>query len=302
MVAGEAGVVVGEVGAPGVVAEGAASVAGAAGVGTAAAEVPAEVPVARAVDRPAPPQPPAVATSAAAAAILTAARSCLRAAVTSLPILIEGAQVRASCRVVVFVTSVISLPRGAQREELLDAARIVVERYGIDRLCLQAVAAQADAPDEQVRRQFADRDALLLALLAAEQRWLDERIGPVPAPDDGEDPVERVMAAVAPYFDAKAERGPVFAALLLDPFPTSPAVARALVDHRRRVVLRWTEELSERSDLDFRAAKALAVVLIGAFEGAARQWWFGPSPRRCQLEDALRLVLRATLEPLIRRV
>jgi len=188
------------------------------------------------------------------------------------------------------------MPADQRREQLLDTARRVIARSGLSALTIDAVAAEGDVSRGLVYQHFGDRDALLMALLEAEWTWLNERILPALEADDGADLVDRVMLAVRPYFDAKAERGPVFAALLLDFGSGSAPVERALRDYRRRVVERWSRELRGGADVEERRTRALVVVLIGGFEAAARQWWYGSHARRADLEDAFRLVLRATIQ------
>ncbi len=144
-----------------------------------------------------------------------------------------------------------------------------------------------------VYQHFADRESLLLALLEAEWEWLDRRI--VPALTSTDDLAARAAAVIRPYFDAKLERGPVFAALLLWPQADAPAVSEAMHDYLRRTTRYWSREVREQFGVDEPTARAFIAVITGAFEGAARQWWFSDRPGRAALEDAYLTVVRATM-------
>lgn len=181
-----------------------------------------------------------------------------------------------------------------RRLQLLDAARAVVARAGLSGLTMESLASGAGVSRALVYQHFADRESLLLALLEAEWDWLDERI--VPALADTDDLAERAAAAVRPYFDAKSERGPVFAALLLGPTADVPAIHAAMHSYARRTTRYWSREVRDRFGVDEHTARAFIAVMTGAFEGAARQWWFAERPGRAALEDAYLSVVRATIQ------
>lgn len=180
-----------------------------------------------------------------------------------------------------------------RRMQLLEAARRVVAQGGLAALTSESLAISAGVSRALVYQHFPDRESLLLALLEAEWEWLDERI--VPALAGTEDLVEQAAAVIGPYCDAKSERGPIFAALLLWPRADTPAVNDAMREYLRRSTRYWTGKLHERYDLDEQTAHAVIAVITGAFEGAARQWWFSDRPGRAALEGAYLDVWRATL-------
>jgi AcrR family transcriptional regulator len=180
-----------------------------------------------------------------------------------------------------------------RRLQLLEAGRRVIAEDGLAGLTMESLAISAGVSRALVYQHFADRESLLLALLEAEWEWLDERI--VPALASTDDLAERAAAVIRPYFDAKSERGPVFAALLLWPQVDTPAVNEAMHDYLRRTTRYWAREVRERFGLDEQTARAFIAVITGAFEGAARQWWFSERPGRAALENAYLDVVRATI-------
>jgi AcrR family transcriptional regulator len=182
-----------------------------------------------------------------------------------------------------------------RREQLLDTARSVIADVGLEVLTIDAVAAEGDVSRALVYQHFSDRDALLMALLEAEWTWLNDRILPALESVPEDDLVCRAMAAAASYFDARAERGPVFGALLLDTPTDSAPVRTAMRGYHQRVVRSWSDELQQAAGLDVHDAKALVILLIGSFEAAARHWWYGRRPRRRDLEAAVRFVIESAL-------
>jgi AcrR family transcriptional regulator len=180
-----------------------------------------------------------------------------------------------------------------RRMQLLEAARRVIAQGGLAALTMDSLAIAAGVSRALVYQHFPDRESLLLALLEAEWDWLDERIVPALARTEGL--VEQAAAVIRPYFDAKSERGPVFAALLLWPRVDTPAVSEAMHEYLKRTTRYWTRKVRESFDLDEQTARAFIAVITGAFEGAARQWWFSDRPGRAALEGAYLDVVRATV-------
>ncbi|MBO9532615.1 MAG: helix-turn-helix transcriptional regulator [Solirubrobacteraceae bacterium] len=88
------------------------------------------------------------------------------------------------------------------RERVLCAARRVIETVGADNLTMEAVAAEAGVGKGTVFRRFGDRSSLLLALLDAEERDLQNALlhGPPPL-GPGAAPLDRLIA----YGDARLE-------------------------------------------------------------------------------------------------
>ncbi|MEH3052912.1 MAG: helix-turn-helix domain containing protein [Patulibacter minatonensis] len=88
------------------------------------------------------------------------------------------------------------------RERVLCAARRVIEQVGAEHLTMEAVAAEAGVGKGTVFRRFGDRSSLLMALLDAEERDLQNALlhGPPPL-GPGAAPLERLIA----YGDARLE-------------------------------------------------------------------------------------------------
>lgn len=88
------------------------------------------------------------------------------------------------------------------RERVLCAAQRVIDRVGAEHLTMEAVAAEAGVGKGTVFRRFGDRSSLLLALLDAEERDLQNALlhGPPPL-GPGAEPLERLYA----YGEARLE-------------------------------------------------------------------------------------------------
>jgi AcrR family transcriptional regulator len=92
------------------------------------------------------------------------------------------------------------------RERILQAARRLIAKRGVQRVTLEAVAADAGVGRATLFRRFPDRGALLLALLDEHERKLQEAIltGPPPL-GPGASPSRRLMAFAEALFELTRE-------------------------------------------------------------------------------------------------
>lgn len=89
------------------------------------------------------------------------------------------------------------LPATQRRAQLLEVARELFSREGIDQTSMRNIAGRAGVSPAVLYRHFADKDALLFALSEA---FFDRLIGSFDAALSGKtDPVERLRALMAAY-------------------------------------------------------------------------------------------------------
>jgi AcrR family transcriptional regulator len=92
------------------------------------------------------------------------------------------------------------------RERILDAARRLIAKRGVQRVTLEQVAAEAGVGRATLFRRFPDRGALLLALLDEHERKLqDEILSGAPPLGPGAAPSRRLTAFAATLFDLTLE-------------------------------------------------------------------------------------------------
>jgi AcrR family transcriptional regulator len=92
------------------------------------------------------------------------------------------------------------------RERILDAARRLIAKHGVQRMTLEQVAAEAGVGRATLFRRFPDRGALLLALLDEHERKLqDEILNGAPPLGPGTSPSRRLTAFSEALFDLTLE-------------------------------------------------------------------------------------------------
>jgi AcrR family transcriptional regulator len=92
------------------------------------------------------------------------------------------------------------------RARILDAARRLIAKHGVQQVTLERVAAEAGVGRATLFRRFPDRGALLLALLDEHERELqDEILNGSPPLGPGASPSRRLMAFAEALFDLTFE-------------------------------------------------------------------------------------------------
>ncbi|MGI8715425.1 MAG: TetR/AcrR family transcriptional regulator [Solirubrobacteraceae bacterium] len=91
-------------------------------------------------------------------------------------------------------------PARLSREAIISAARLIVERDGIDALTMRLVARELGSSPMAIYRHVRDKDELLVLLL-------DRLAGEVPRPRFARDPRRRVQQACRAMHDGLAEHG-----------------------------------------------------------------------------------------------
>lgn len=114
----------------------------------------------------------------------------------------------------------------ARRDQILDEAARVVLAEGLHAVSLERLAREAGVSKGLVYNYFADRDALLAALLEREEAELRDR--GIAAALEAEDFTDLIRQTTRLYLQQSRDRGALIAALLAD-----PSVARLLEADRR---------------------------------------------------------------------
>jgi AcrR family transcriptional regulator len=167
------------------------------------------------------------------------------------------------------------MPAGERREQLLDAALRTAVDQGFAAVTMERIARAAGVTRPVVYGLFADRGALLGALLERETQRaraaLAPALPPVPAPDADVDPTELLVAGLGAYLRAAAE-APDTWRLVLFPTEGAPPELQAAVASSRAEALEQIRRLLEwgvagTATLD---VELFARMLVGLAEGAAR--------------------------------
>ena len=136
----------------------------------------------------------------------------------------------------------------ARREQLLDAALGLALDRGFHAVSIDAVARQAGVTRPVVYGIFADRAAMLAALVdRAERRAMAQlapALPPVPAPGAAVDPDALLLAGLVAYWSAVMGDPPTWRVVLL-PHEGAPPELHARMVANSRVVLRQLRELVE---------------------------------------------------------
>jgi AcrR family transcriptional regulator len=173
------------------------------------------------------------------------------------------------------------MPTEERREQLLDAALRTAVDQGFGAVTMDRVARAAGVTRPVVYGLFADRGALMAALLAREteraRAALAPALPPVPGPDDDVDPTELLVASLGAYLRAASE-APDTWRLVLFPAEGAPPELQAAVTTSREEALEQIRRLLAwgvaAGPLD---VELFARMLVGLAEGAARMVLEEPS-------------------------
>lgn len=169
------------------------------------------------------------------------------------------------------------LPPEERREQLLAAAQTIALDRGFHAVTIDGVAKACGVTRPVVYGTFADRTALLNAMVdRAERRVLGElaTVFPaVPGPGDELDPDELLVVGLTAYLTSIASDPPTWRVILLPPEGAPPEMV-GRVDAQRQVVLEHLTGLLEWG-LERRGGPALDVELfaravVALAEGAGR--------------------------------
>jgi AcrR family transcriptional regulator len=156
------------------------------------------------------------------------------------------------------VTDILQRPAATDRTvpAILEAAQIVIDRFGHDKLSLAEIARVSLIPLARIYQFFADKNAVLGALSAREldrlSRSIDTR-GSVSATPDAGQRIDRVVDRFASFLDNSASAYLV----LCGPFDQPSAQPRLEAVHRLGLALQHAIGDGESAGSRFRSSESL---------------------------------------------
>jgi AcrR family transcriptional regulator len=166
------------------------------------------------------------------------------------------------------------LPPEVRREQVLDAALGLISEHGYQAASMEAIARAMGITKPVVYDAFADRGALLRALLQREENRAMEALGAVLPSDLAGDPDELLVNGITAFLHAVIANPPTWRLILMPAGETPPVVrahveaGRATVYEQLHVLIRWG--LERRTGLGDVDAELAARMLIAVGEQAAR--------------------------------
>jgi AcrR family transcriptional regulator len=184
-----------------------------------------------------------------------------------------------------------------RRQQLLSVASALLEEDGPSAITMERVSARAGVTKPVVYRHFANRSALVAAMLEESWQTLDTAIAKRVAAASG--PAERIRASFAAFLDETARQGPGMRALV-ESVSDDPQIEAARKARWQVQEATWAKGFKESFGLAGATAAAAAAVLHGALAGAVNH--AGQSkPARREAEDVFVTALFATLSALAAR-
>lgn len=190
------------------------------------------------------------------------------------------------------------------REQLLSAARRLLEERGYARITARDLVAASDTNLASIGYHFGSKAALLNeAIEAAFADW-SEQLADFAMSDPDATPLERAGATWAASLAALPERRPILQAYIesLAQALRVPELRAQLAAHYSRARA-MVAELVARSvagedvQLDERGCRAVASLVIAACDGLAVQWMLDPqgAPDAAELVTGLQAIVTASL-------
>ena len=166
------------------------------------------------------------------------------------------------------------LPREERREQVLDAALMLLDQQGFGAMSMEGVAREADIAKTVVYDLFDNRQGLLRALFEREQeRALADVAAAVPSlPLEG-DPRDILVASLTTVLEAVRSHPETWRLILLPADGAPPALRAAVERHRERLIgqleplIAWGLPLAGLPALD---PELTANTILALFENAIR--------------------------------
>lgn len=159
-----------------------------------------------------------------------------------------------------------------RRERFVDAAAQIVVEAGPSAVTMDGVAARTGVNKRLAYRFFANRDALLRAVLDRELEESGRRARALLSENPDLD--ERVAVNVRAWLGVMQERGPLLFRLLFDQDVAAPLVQEV----NRRATRDWTAVYRASLDISDETAEVLARILLSALRGAVEALHRGVAP------------------------
>jgi AcrR family transcriptional regulator len=166
------------------------------------------------------------------------------------------------------------VPAAERREQVLDAALVLIGRDGYGAVTMEAVAREIGVTKPVIYDAFDNRGELLRALLEREEQLaLGALAAVIPSLPQG-DPDELLAGALGAFLEAVRDQ-PERWRLILLPVEGTPEVVRQHVDEGRRQILERLEELVKwgvkaRGGPQWSDSELVARAIVGVGEETAR--------------------------------
>jgi AcrR family transcriptional regulator len=185
--------------------------------------------------------------------------------------------------------------RAERREQFLEVTATLVQADGLAGVTMERVASAAGLSKPVLYSHFADRGALLLALLERCWRDVDAAVQARLTGAVGFD--EHLSALVTGYFDAIAAQG-ALVRLMIGNFSQEPVVEAARRARHRAAEAEWSAFYQRSAGLAPTTADACAAILRSALQGASEYWIDRPGTAPDDAIDTCLEIMRGGLERL----
>jgi AcrR family transcriptional regulator len=168
------------------------------------------------------------------------------------------------------------------REQLLEAAKRLLEERGYARITARDLVAASDTNLASIGYHFGSKAALLNAAIESSFEDWTERLASLVMADARATPIERGMATWVTVLDTLPERRPMLQAYVdaLAQAQREPALLAQLAAHyrraRARVATLVAQSLDDGTPADDPRCQAIAAFVIAVCDGLSMQWLLDP--------------------------
>jgi AcrR family transcriptional regulator len=164
-----------------------------------------------------------------------------------------------------------------RREQLLKAATLVIAEDGLSKLTMERVARQANVSKPVLYSKFANRAALLRALLESFWDEMDQRLKTQLSPGDSME--QFTIALVNTYFDV-LEAGGRALQQILSSGAEEPEIDIARRERFAQIERLWSMKYQRTFEISAKKANTTAAILRSALAGAGDYWMRGNGRNR----------------------
>ena len=195
-----------------------------------------------------------------------------------------------------------TISRVGHREQLLVAARRLLEERGYAHITTRDLVAASDTNLASIGYHFGSKAALLNAAIdAAFEEW-SEQLASLVMADPQATPIQRGVATWVAVLESLPQRQPILRAYFeaLAQSQRTPELRDQLAQHyraaRSRVAALVAQSLGDGSSADDPRCRAIATFVIATCDGLSIQWLLDPSdaPSPAELLDGLTVVWDAS--------
>jgi AcrR family transcriptional regulator len=188
------------------------------------------------------------------------------------------------------------------REQLLTAARRLLEQQGYAHITARDLVAASDTNLASIGYHFGSKAALLNTAIEASFKDWAEQLAAFVMSDPAATPLQRASATWVAALDRMPERHSILQAYVeaLAQALRVPELRAQLAEHYQRartmVATLVAASLDDGSDADDPRCRAVATLVIAACDGLALQWLLDPenSPSATDLAEGLAIVWAAS--------